>query len=101
MVINKKILNNIRNKNKRFNMRNYELARIFYEIADILEMKDVEWKPRAYRKAAKAIETLPEDIADIYKKGGLKALDEIPGVGSRIAEKMVEYIKTGKIKEYE
>jgi len=82
-------------------MKNQELVKIFYNIADILEIKNVEWKPLAYRKAARAIEVLGEDVEDIYKKGGVKELKEIPGVGERIAEKIEEFIKTNKIKEYE
>lgn len=82
-------------------MKNLEIARIFYEIADILEMKKVEWKPRAYRRAARSIETSSKDVGEIYKKGGLKALKEIPGVGEAIAGKIEEFIKTGKVKEYE
>jgi len=82
-------------------MKNQEIARIFYAIADILEMKEVQWKPNAYRKAARALESLSEDVEKIYKQGGLKALEEIPGVGKSIAEKIVEYLKTGKIKKYE
>ncbi len=81
-------------------MKNLEIARIFYEIADILEMQGVEWKPRAYRRAARAIETSSKDVGDIYQKGGLKALKEIPGVGDAIAKKIEEFIKIGKIKEY-
>jgi len=82
-------------------MKNQELVRIFYDIADILEIKNVEWKPLAYRKAARAIEVLGEDVEEIYKKDGIKGLKEIPGVGERIAEKIEEFIKTNKIKEYE
>ena len=82
-------------------MKNLEISRIFYEIADILEMKKVEWKPRAYRRAARSIETSSKDVGEIYKKGGLKALKEIPGVGKAIAGKIEEFIKTGRIKEYE
>lgn len=78
-----------------------EIVNIFYEIADILELKQVAWKPLAYRKAARALETLPEGVEGVYKKGGLKALMEIPGVGERLAKKIVEYIETGKIREYE
>jgi len=59
-------------------MKNLEIARIFYEIADILEMQGVEWKPQAYRRAARAIETSSKDVENIYKKGNLKALKEIP-----------------------
>jgi len=81
-------------------MKNLEIARIFYEIADILEMQGVEWKPQAYRRAARAIETSSKDVENIYKKGNLKALKEIPGVGDAIAKKIEEFIKTGKIKEY-
>ena len=82
-------------------MVNKEIAQIFYEIADILQMQDVEWKPQAYRKAAKAIENLRTEVDVLYKKGGLKALDEIPGVGTGLAKKIEQYIKTGKIKEHE
>ena len=82
-------------------MKNLELAKIFYELADILEIQDVQWKPRAYRKAAQSIESLNEDIEIIYEKGGLKALDDIPGVGKGISKKIAEFIETGKIKGYQ
>lgn len=81
-------------------MNNQEIAKIFYEIATYLEMQDVAFKPQAYETAALNLEALSEDVEDIYKKGGLKALNEIPGIGQSMAEKIVEYIKTGKIKEY-
>jgi len=81
--------------------KNLEIANIFYEMADILEIKEVEWKPRAYRRAARAIETSSKDVESIYKKGGLDALKKIQGVGESIAEKIEEFIKTGKIKEHE
>ncbi len=80
---------------------NQEIAKIFYEIAILLDMKEVAFKPRAYEKAALIIETLEEDIKDIYKKGGLKALTDMPGIGQGIAERIEEYIKTGHIKDYE
>ncbi|MBI2565170.1 DNA polymerase/3'-5' exonuclease PolX [Candidatus Woesearchaeota archaeon] len=82
-------------------MRNFEIAGIFNEMADILEMQDVAWKPNAYRKAARSIETQKEDIELTYKKGKLKALMQIPGVGEGLAKKIEEYIKTGKIHEFE
>ena len=55
-------------------MKNEEIAKILYEIALYLEMKEVAFKPRTYEKAAESIEAIEEDISDIYKKGGLKAL---------------------------
>ncbi len=82
-------------------MINKKLASIFYEIADILEMKNIAFKPQAYRKAARAIERFGFDIRGVYRQGGLKALDEIPGVGKNIALKIEEFIKTGRIKHYE
>ncbi len=82
-------------------MLNQKITEIFYKIADILEMQNVEWKPRAYRRAAKGIETLTEDITDVYKKGGIRALKEIPGVGTKLGEKIEEFIKTGRVREFE
>lgn len=81
-------------------MTNLEIAQILYQIAEILEIQDVQFKPRAYQRAALSIESLSEDVRDIYKSGGIKALKEIPGVGESIAEKIEEYLKTGKIKYY-
>ena len=82
-------------------MKNQEIANIFYEIADFLEMEGVQFKPYAYQKAAITLETLEGDVEEIYKRGGFKALKEIPGVGESIAEKIEEYLKTGKIKYWE
>ena len=82
-------------------MANQELAKIFYEIADRLASEDVEFKPYAYQRAAVTLETLEEDVKEIYERGGEKALKEIPGVGESIAQKIEEYLKTGKIKYYE
>lgn len=81
--------------------KNSEIAVIFYEMADILEMQQVAWKPIAYRNAARAIESLKEPIEDIYNKGNVKALEALPNIGEALAKKIEEYIKTGKIKEYE
>jgi len=82
-------------------MKNQEIAKIFSEIANYLEMEGVQFKPYAYQKAAITLETLEEDVEEIYKRGGLDALKEIPGVGESIALKIEEYLKTGKIKYYE
>ncbi len=82
-------------------MKNQELAKIFYEIADYLAMEKVAFKPYAWQRVAIALETLERDIQELYKKGGVTALEEIPGVGKSIAEKIEEYLKTGKIRYYE
>src|SRR3989344_1931997 len=76
--------------------KNSHVAAILYEIADLLEIQDVQWKPQAYRKAAQTIESLPEDIAEVAHQG-LKKLEELPGVGKNIAEKIEELVKKGKL----
>jgi len=82
-------------------MRNQEIAKIFYGIASYLETESVAFKPYAYEKAAINLETLEEDVEEIYKKGGLKALKSLPGVGKSTALKIEEYLKTNKIEYYE
>ncbi|MFH1180941.1 MAG: hypothetical protein V1705_00850 [bacterium] len=74
-------------------MKNREIAKIFYEIADLLEIKGVAFKPAAYRRAAKALEDLEKDISPDFEK--------IPGIGESISKKIKEYLKTGKIKYLE
>lgn len=82
-------------------MLNQEIAKILYDIADRFQIQGVAFKPYAYRKAADVLVSTKEDIVDIYKNGGLKALEDMPGIGKNIALKIEEYIKTGKIKYYE
>ena len=77
-------------------MINQELAKIFSEIALYLEMENIPFKPQAYEKAALALESLSEDVKDIYQKGR-EAIDKIPGVGESIADKIIEYIETAKL----
>jgi len=82
-------------------MRNQEIAKIFYEIANFLRIDGVDFKPYAYEKAAISLEALKEDVGDIYKKGGTKALLEISGIGKNLAEAIEEYLKNKKIKTFE
>ena len=70
-------------------------------MAELLEIEEVAFKPQAYEKAARSIEDMSESIEDIYKKGGTKVLEKIPGVGEGIAERIEEYLKTEKIKDYD
>jgi len=80
---------------------NGEIAKILNEIAEYLEMKSIPFKPRAYERAAEVIEGLAEEVADIYKRGGRQALENLPGVGVSIAEKIEELIQTGKLTYYD
>jgi DNA polymerase (family 10) len=81
--------------------KNFEVAKILRNISVLLDMDDVPFKPRAYEKAVRSIEALEEEVEEMYRKGGVKALTEIPGVGESIAEKIEELIKTGKLEYYE
>lgn len=73
-------------------MKNREIARIFSDIADILEIKeDNPFKIRAYRKAALNLEGITRDLAELSHK----ELLEIPGVGADLAAKIEEYLRTG------
>jgi DNA polymerase (family 10) len=77
-------------------MRNAELARCFRDLAAYLEMDDVPFKPRAYEKAALAIESSDRPLADVYRTGGVKALCALPGIGRSMAEKIEEMLTTGR-----
>lgn len=80
-------------------MKNKEVAEIFRQIAEILEIQDENpFRIRAYLKAAQNIESLGRDIAEIARKD---ELEKIPGIGRDLAEKIKEIVKTGKLKFYE
>ena len=66
-------------------MLNFKIAKIFYQMAELYTMKDDQFRPRAYERAARLIESMEEDIEDIYKKSGVKGLMEIEGVGKGMA----------------
>jgi len=82
-------------------MINQNISKIFYQISEYYAMDDVAFKPAAYERAARVIESAEDDLADIYRKGGVKSLMAIEGIGQGLAEKIEEFIKTGKMKEYE
>jgi DNA polymerase (family 10) len=80
-------------------MKNFALARLFELMADVLELKgENPFRIRAYRRAARNIESLSEDVEALARQG---RLEEIPGIGQDLAGKIVEYLKTGRVKEVE
>ena len=80
-------------------MTNYEIARRFSRIGDILEIQgENPFKVKAYRRAAEAIDALVEPLADIDARGGL---GEIPGFGEAIIAKTRDFLTTGTTKLYE
>jgi len=77
---------------------NIHIAKIFHEIAELLELEGVKFKPAAYRKAARALEEMAEDIADVYEREGIKGIQKMKGIGKSTAEKIEEYIKKDAIR---
>ena len=81
-------------------MKNSEVAGIFNDIADLLELKgENQFKVRAYKRAAHTIEQLPNELEVIVKED--VDLRSIPGIGEAIAKKTAELISTGRLEYYE
>ncbi|MBI4114223.1 MAG: hypothetical protein HY445_00075 [Candidatus Niyogibacteria bacterium] len=79
---------------------NKTIAEILREIGELLELKGTAFKPKAYRKAADAIEKFGEDIAELYAKEGKKGIQKISGVGKSIAAKIEEYLAKHEIRHH-
>ena len=79
-------------------MKNQLVARILSEIAELLALDGVPFKPQAYRRAAQTIESLSEPIEDLVDAGRHA---DLPGVGDAIAKKIVEIVETGKLQYHE
>lgn len=78
---------------------NRDVAQIFENIADMLEIKgEVIHRVLAYRNAAETIRELPRDLNAIYAEG---KLTEIPNIGKTLAEKIEEVLTSGKLEFYE
>jgi DNA polymerase (family X) len=80
-------------------MKNSEIARVFTDMADLLELKsENQFKIRAYQRAARSIEHLSIEAEQVVREDSLR---EIPGVGDAIAAKITELVNTGKLTLYE
>ncbi len=77
-------------------MENVRLARVFRDLAAYLEMDGIQFKPRAYEKAAQAIESQDRPLADVLRERGPKVLRAIPGIGASMAQKLEELLTTGR-----
>ena len=76
-------------------MNNRQLADTFTLIANLLEIKgEIIYKTLAYRKASESLMGLGRQASEYWKEG---KLEEIPGVGKAIAEKIDELLNTGKL----
>jgi DNA polymerase (family X) len=76
-------------------VKNFELARIFYDIASLLEVRDESrFRIRAWQRAAQTLETLTEDVTAVAARGALRTL---PSIGKEIAARIEEYLATGRL----
>ena len=79
--------------------RNAEVASRLEEMADHLEARDVDYKPRAYRQAAESIRAHAVAVETLLEAEGEDALTGIDDVGEAIAGKTADYLETGEIEE--
>jgi len=80
-------------------MNNKEIAKVFQDIADLLELKgENPFKIRAYQRIVRSIEHLPVEVEQLVKEDRLK---EIPGAGEAITKKIGELVTTDKLEYYE
>jgi DNA polymerase (family 10) len=78
---------------------NAELARIFNEIGDMLEiLGEVVYKAVAYRRVADAIERYPDDVASLYRRG---EPPKLTGAGPAITAKLAELAETGSLEYHD
>jgi DNA polymerase (family X) len=80
---------------------NAEVAAQLREMAIRLEMERIPFKPRAYEKAAFAVEALSEPIVETYAQGGVKSLEALPALGKSIAGKIAQFLTNGRIDDLE
>ncbi len=80
-------------------MTNAEIAQIFAEMGDILEIQGQDrYRFLAYRRAAQEIARYPTDVTDLWRAG---KLEDIPSVGKTLAAKIDELLRTGQIQAHQ
>ncbi len=81
-------------------IHNADIAAIFEEIAELLEIQNENpFRIRAYRNAARQVEGMGVPVADMVAKG--EDLTELPGIGDDLAAKITEIVATGQCKALE
>ena len=81
-------------------MKNTDIAAVFGNIADLLELKgENKFKIRAYARAAEVIRHLPEEMEQMHEEG--RDFKDVAGIGDAIAAKSLELITTSRLRFYE
>jgi DNA polymerase (family 10) len=82
-------------------VENAEIARLFRELADMLEIEGANpFRIRAYRNAARTVESHPDPLADLAREHP-EQLPSLPGIGDDLADKIVEIVATGRLRMLE
>lgn len=80
---------------------NADVARALRELSMFLEMQDVQFKPRAFEKAAFAVEAAERPVAELYADKGVRGLEKLPSIGHGTATRIAELVDTGRIEDLE
>ena len=79
-------------------VENAEVARLFRDVADLLELQGANpFRIRAYQGAARTVEELPRPVEELVRRGGRKSLADLPGIGEDLAGKIQEIVDTGEL----
>jgi len=74
-------------------MQNPDIARLFDEVADLLEIQSQNpFRVRAYRNAARVVRDFPRPLQEEVRRAA--DLTEIPGIGEDLAEKIAAIVTT-------
>ena len=81
-------------------MNNSQIAELFENIAGLLEVRgESVFTIRAYQRAARTIERLPTEMEVMVRSG--EDLQQIPGIGKAISDKITEYVNTSELAYFE
>jgi Holliday junction resolvasome RuvABC DNA-binding subunit len=76
---------------------NRQVAQRLREAADLLERQEANpFRVAAYRRAAETVAALPEDVAALLEREGIRGLDALPGIGPRLASAIAQMVRTGR-----
>jgi hypothetical protein len=75
---------------------NRRIAAVFEEVANLLEQQEASaHRVRAWRDGAQAIREHPREVADVFRDHGRVGLEAVPNIGPRLANVLIELIRTG------
>ena len=80
-------------------LTNGDVADVFEQVADLLEAQQANpYRVRAYREGARVARSLERDLFELLASGGPKELEQLPGIGKRLAAVIAELGRTGRLK---